>query len=112
MTIDIAIAGFIVGVASFALKIIADIKSELKQCYEREASQNQRIEDCLHQIDILKYKLDGHEDKYSLAFNGLREKIEHNRNRFFEEIKGVASKITQMDGRLGEISKVIYQKQD
>ncbi len=92
MNIDIAIAGLIFTGVGFALKIIAEIKSELKQSYDREALQNQRIDNCLHQIDLLKSKFDGQNDKYLLLAKGLQERIEHNRRRLFEEIARINPK--------------------
>lgn len=111
MNIDIAIAGFILTGAGFALKIIAEIKSELKQCYQREAFQNQKIDNCLHQIELLRHELEGHTDKYSLLANGLKERIEHARKRLFEEVERVGSRISQVEQQLGDIAKIVYQRQ-
>ena len=112
MNIDLAVLGAVIGAVSFVWKIIAGVKLELKQCYEREASQNQRIEDCLHRIEMLECKLDGYQNIYSLLSKNLQTGIEHARKRLFEEIERIESEINKIDQQLGEITKTVYQKLD
>ncbi len=105
MNIDIAIVGLIITGVGLALKIIAEIKSELRKSLEREAFQNQKIENCFHQVELLKHELDGHKDKYILLAKGLEEGIEHARKRLFEEIERVGSQISEIKLDIKTISQ-------
>ncbi len=105
MNIDVAIASLIIAGVGFFLKFITGIKSELRKSLEREALQNQRIESCFHQVDLLKQKLDGHEDKYILLAKGLEEGIEHARERLFEEIDRVGLQLNEIKSDIKTINQ-------